>query len=80
MEKLHFDKYSWYHFGLNFVITVIFGLYGAIFSEGLSLGKEYGDSCYDGGHFCISDLMADNAGILAGLLVQWLLFGKIDWL
>ncbi len=73
MEKMHFDKGSWLHFGVCCAITFIFGVIGAVFAEGLSLGKEYGDSCYEDGHFCISDLLADNMGILAGLLLRFLL-------
>ena len=74
------DKY--FHFGICFVLTVIFGIIAALcgghlggalvagFGTGMSAGlaKEFGDSC-SSRKFDLKDLLADTIGVATGLLL-----------
>ena len=64
------------HFTICFVSTVLVGLAagkaaGAAGAAGLGIGKEYGDSRAPGNRWDNWDLLADFAGIVAGLIVVW---------
>lgn len=49
-------------------------LCGSLFSLGLGLGKEYGDSQAQGNKWDWLDILADIIGIILGVLVTYLLF------
>lgn len=57
------------HFGVCFIAAVI----DPALAIGLALGKEYGDLCAEGNHFCWKDLIADILGIVCGTLTRSLL-------
>lgn len=44
------------------------------FAIGLALGKEYGDKCAKGNHWCWFDLLADAIGIALGCIIRFILF------
>ena len=46
---------------------------GSMFTLGLGLGKEYGDSKATGNHWCCWDLLADVIGIVIGCGIALLL-------
>lgn len=62
------------HFTVCFIITFAGGVDGAIFSMGLSLGKEYGDKNAAGNHWCWYDLLADTLGIITGYTLRTICF------
>lgn len=41
---------------------------------GLALGKEYGDKCASGNHWCWWDLLADALGTIAGTAIRSFIF------
>lgn len=69
------------HFWVNLVasMTAFFRVWLAVgLCIGLSAGKEYGDSKAYENHWDWLDIVADAAGMAAGLLVRlavWLVFG-----
>lgn len=58
------------HF-LGYIPGVIASLFGAVFALGLSFGKEFGDIPNSG--LSWGDLVADLAGALTGLFINYLL-------
>ena len=66
-DWMPFDKVL--HFSVNFLLS-LFGVYGAVFAAGLSVGKETGDYFNKDSGWCWKDLMWDGMGIIAGLAVN----------
>ena len=60
------------HF-LGYVPGVVASLFGAVFALGLSLGKEFGDKNNPNSGWSWGDLVADLAGALTGLVINYLL-------
>ena len=89
MRQIETDKLL--HFGISaaaaFVVSLLTSftgfwtaaLCGSLFTLGLGLGKEYGDSKASGNYWSWRDIIADVAGIIAGaglyLLGRWLCTG-----
>ena len=46
---------------------------GIISTLSLSIGKEYGDKCAKGNHWCWYDLLADCIGMIIGGIIVWLI-------
>lgn len=67
----HIDKNSILHFGVNFILSAVGGLYGACAAAGASITKEWCDKQY-GGHICIADIVFDLLGISTGLLLNYI--------
>ena len=65
----HIDKNSALHFGINFALSAIGGLYGVSAAVGASITKEWCDKKY-GGHICLADIVFDILGISSGLLLN----------
>ena len=57
------------HF-LGYVPGAVASLFGAVFSLGLSLGKEFGDKNNPNSGWSWGDIKADGLGITAGLAVN----------
>ena len=60
----------------HYFICLIFsiaGPYGATFSAGLGLGKEYGDKYAAGNRWDWTDIAADALGITTGLTIWYFL-------
>lgn len=55
------------HFLVCFSMAVI----SPLVATGAALGKEYGDCCASGNHWCWWDLMYDTVGILAGSILHY---------
>ena len=60
------------HFGCCFIPSLL-GYYGAAFALGLGIGKEYGDSRAINNKWDWFDILADLIGILAGLIINYLI-------
>lgn len=54
-------------------------LCGSLFSLGLGLGKEYGDSRAPGNVWSWGDILADLLGVIAGDAVLFLLHKVVLW-
>ena len=46
---------------------------GVISTLCLATGKEYGDKCAKGNHWCWWDLLADCVGVIIGCGIVWLI-------
>lgn len=66
--KIAKDKFL--HFGINFTVALLVGIYGVIFGLGLSLGKEYGDSKAIGNKWDWKDIVADLLGLVVGFAMH----------
>ena len=51
---------------LHFLVCFVAAIISPMFSLGLALGKEYGDSKAPGNHWCWWDILADVIGLVAG--------------
>lgn len=60
------------HF-LGYIPALVASLFGAVFALGLSLGKEFGDKNNPNSAWSWGDLVADLAGALTGLVINYLL-------
>ena len=47
---------------LHFLVCFVAAIFSPLFSLGLALGKEYGDSKAPGNHWCWWDILADAIG------------------
>jgi len=72
----HIDKNSIKHFGVNFILAGIGGLYGLSAGASASLTKEWCDYKY-GKHWCWLDLAFDTLGLAAGEAVHFLMFKTV---
>ena len=59
---------------LGYRPALVAGMFGAVLSLGLSLGKEMGDKANPNSGWSWWDLLADGLGIVAGLIVYFLIF------
>lgn len=68
------------YFGLDKIkhafVCFVAAILSPLFSFGLALGKEYGDSKAVGNHWCNYDLIADVLGLVLGSLIRYFIFGK----
>ena len=55
---------------LHFLICFLAAIISPLFSLGLALGKEYGDSKATGNHWCWWDILADAVGLVAGTILH----------
>lgn len=62
------------HFFMCFIATATIGFFsilgGILFSTGLGVGKEYGDSKAAGNRWDWWDILADAMGMVAGLVLS----------
>lgn len=61
------------HFVACLIAPIFLGMYGFAFSIGAGLGVEYKDSITPGNKWSWGDLVADLAGALTGLVINYLL-------
>ena len=55
---------------LHFLVCFLAAIISPMFSLGLALGKEYGDSKAAGNHWCWWDILADAVGLVAGTILH----------
>ena len=55
---------------LHFLVCFLAAIFSPLFSLGLALGKEYGDSKALGNHWCWWDILADAFGLVAGTILH----------
>lgn len=72
----HIDKNSLKHFGVNYILAAIGGLYGVSAGVAASITKEYCDNGY-AKHWCWWDILFDFLGIGFGELTHYLIFKSL---
>lgn len=72
----HIDKNSLKHFGVNYALASVGGLYGVSAGAAASLTKEYCDTIY-GKHWCWWDIVFDTLGLALGELTHYLIFKHV---
>lgn len=55
----------------HFLVCFALAMISPLFAIGAALGKEYGDCCASGNHWCWWDMAYDMAGVLAGSVVHY---------
>ena len=55
---------------LHILVCFVSAIISPMFSLGLALGKEYGDSKAAGNHWCWWDILADAVGLVAGTVLH----------
>lgn len=62
---------------LHFLVCFLAAIISPMFSLGLALGKEYGDSKALGNHWCWWDILADAIGLVAGTILHIIIRNNI---
>ena len=62
---------------LHFLVCFLAAIISPMFSLGLALGKEYGDSKAPGNHWCWWDILADAIGLVAGTILHIIIRNNI---
>ena len=62
---------------LHFLVCFVAAIISPLFSLGLALGKEYGDSKASGNHWCWWDILADAIGLVAGTILHIIIRNNI---
>ena len=62
---------------LHFLVCFVAAIISPLFSLGLELGKEYGDSKAPGNHWCWWDILADAIGLVAGTILHIIIRNNI---
>ena len=62
---------------LHFLVCFLAAIFAPLFSLGLALGKEYGDSRARGNHWCWWDILADAIGLLARTILHIIIRNSI---
>ena len=62
---------------LHFLVCFVAAIFFPMFSLGLALGKEYGDSKAPGNHWCWWDIFADAIGLVAGTILHIIIRNNI---
>lgn len=62
---------------LHFLVCFLAAIISPMFSFGLALGKEYGDSKASGNHWCWWDILADAIGLVAGTILHIIIRNNI---
>lgn len=57
----------------HFLVCFAMAMISPLFATGAALGKEYGDCCTSGNHWCWWDLIYDAIGIICGSVVHYAL-------
>ena len=65
---------------LHFLVCFLAAIISPMFSLGLALGKEYGDSKASGNHWCWWDIISDTTGIVIGTVIRILIIGRWNWI
>lgn len=62
---------------LHFLVCFLAAIISPLFSLGLALGKEYGDSKAPSNHWCWWDILADAIGLVAGTILHIIIRNNI---
>ena len=62
------------HFAVNFICSIVGGIYGILLGLGLSFGKEYGDSKAVGNRWDWYDIIADCLGLIIGGCIHYFIY------
>lgn len=74
LAKIRRRKDLLIHFAVSMIPPAFAGMYGVIFSAGLGIGKEFGDSRAINNKWDWSDMAANILGIIAGALINHVIF------